>query len=153
MVVVTKNMNKNNNKIKLCKEFGLVRIIFPEIYENSFMIYSDQYLMSPNMVIIIIKSMAMALIIVKHDMLQFEYYNKMLIHEKFKRFNNTGAELLIINEKWDTTKWNYYSLTWMPYWVSDLSSLNINDVRNNNQHKENKYVDINFLEAMSWKGL
>lgn len=146
-------MNKNNNKIKLCKEFGIIRIIFPEIYENSFMIYSDQYLMSPNMVIIIIKSMAIAIILIKHDMLQFDYYNKMLLHEKFRRFNNTGAELLIIDEKWDTTKWNYYSLTWMPYWVSELSGLNINDVRNNNQHKENKYVDINFLEAMSWRGL
>tara|TARA_Y100000389_G_C17239878_1_gene402512 strand:- start:17 stop:457 length:441 start_codon:yes stop_codon:yes gene_type:complete len=146
-------MNKNNNKIKLCKEFGIIRIIFPEIYENSFMIYSDHYLMSPNMVIIIIKSMALAIIVTKYDMLQFDYYNKMLLHEKFRRFNNTGAELVIIDEKWDTTKWNYYSLVWMPYWISHLSSLNINDVRNNNQHKENKYVDINFLEAMSWKGL
>ena len=146
-------MNKNNNKIKLCKEFGIIRIIFPERYENSFMIYSDHYLMSPNMVIIIIKSMALAIIVTKYDMLQFDYYNKMLLHEKFRRFNNTGAELVIIDEKWDTTKWNYYSLGWMPYWISRLSSLNINDVRNNNQHKENKYVDINFLEAMSWKGL
>ena len=143
----------NKNKMKLCKEFGVIRIIFPERYDNSFMIYSDQYLMSPNMVIIIIKSMALALIIVKHDMLQFDYYNKMLNHEKFRRFNDTGAELVIIDEKWDTTKWNYYSLSWMPYWVSELSSLNITDVRNNNQHKENKYVDINFLEAMSWRGL
>ena len=145
--------NKNKNKINLCKEFGLIRVIFPERYENSFMIYSDEYLMSPNMVIIIIKSMAMALIIVKHDMLQFDYYNKMLIHEKIRRFNHTGAELVIIDEKWDTTKWNYYSLTWMPYWVSELADLNINDIRNNNQHKENKYIDINFLEAMSWRGL
>ncbi len=146
-------MDKNKNKIKLCKEFGVVRIIFPERYENTFMIYSDQYLMSPNMVVIIIKSMALALIIVKHDMLQFDYYNKMLIHGKFRRFNDKGAELIIIDEKWDTTKWNYYSLTWMPYWVSELSDLNINDIRNNNQHKENKYIDINFLEAMSWIGL
>ena len=46
----------DKNKIKLCKEFGLIRVIFPERYENSFTIYSDQYLMSPNMVIIIIKS-------------------------------------------------------------------------------------------------
>lgn len=143
----------DKNKIKLCKEFGIVRIIFPERYENSFMIYSDQYLMSPNMVIIIIKSMAMALIIPKHDMVQFDYYNKMLIHEKFRRFNDKGAELVIIDENWDTTKWNYCSLTWLPYWASELSDLNINDVRNNNQHKENKYVDINFLEAMSWRGL
>ena len=109
--------------------------------------------MSPNMVIIIIKSMALAILVSKHDMLQFDYYNKMLLHEKFKRFNSIGAELVIIDENWDTTKWNYYSLTWMPYWVSELSDLNINDVRNNNQHKENKYVDINFLEAMSWRGL
>ena len=34
----------DKNKIKLCKEFGLIRVIFPERYENSFTIYSDQYL-------------------------------------------------------------------------------------------------------------
>ena len=143
----------DKNKIKLCKEFGLIRVIFPERYENSFMIYSDQYLMSPNMVIIIIKSMAIAILVTKHDMLQFDYYNKMLLHEKFRRFNGTGAELVIIDENWDTTKWNYYSLTWMPYCISELSSFTINDIRNNNQYKENKYIDINFLEAMSWREL
>ena len=49
----------------------------------------------------------------------------MLNHEKFKRFNNVGAGLVIIDEKWDTSKWNYYSLTWLPYWVSELPNLNI----------------------------
>ena len=103
------------------------------------------------MVIIIIKSMALALIITKHDMQQFDYYNKMLNHEKFKRFNNVGAELVIIDEKWDTSKWNYYSLTWLPYWVSELPNLNSNIIKN--QKEEYKHFDINFLEAMSWQEL
>ena len=141
----------DKNKIKLCKEFGIIRIIYPERYDNTFMVYSDFHLMSPNMVIIIIKSMALAVIITKHNMQQFDYYNKMLNHEKFKRFNNVGAELVIIDEKWDTSKWNYYSLTWLPYWVSELPNLNSNIIKN--QKEEYKHFDINFLEAMSWQGL
>ena len=43
------------NKIKLCKQYNLIRIIFPERYDNSFMIYSDQLLMCSEMVILIIK--------------------------------------------------------------------------------------------------
>ena len=143
----------DKNKIKLCKEFGIIRIIFPDRYENSFMIYSDYYLMSPNIVIIIIKSMGLAIIVTKHDMQKFDYYNKMLLHEKFKRFNGTGAELVIIDENWDTTNWNYLSLTWLPYWISDLHELNINDVRVRNQNRDCKYIDIKFLEALSWRGL
>ena len=141
----------DKNKIKLCKEFGIIRIIYPERYVNTFSVDSDFHLMSPNMVIIIIKSMALAVIITKHDMQQFDYYNKMLNHEKFKRFNNVGAELVIIDEKWDTSKWNYYSLTWLPYWVSALPNLNSNIIKN--QKEEYKHFDINFLEAMSWQGL
>ena len=73
----------DKNKIKLCKEFSIIRIIYPERYDNTFMVYSDFHLMSPNMVIIIIKSMALAVIITKHDMQQFDYHDKMLNHEKY----------------------------------------------------------------------
>ena len=118
----------NRNKIKLCKNFDVIRIIFPEIYGNSFIIYSDQLLMCSEMVILIIKSMALAIVVTKHDMQKFDYYNKKINYENFKRFNGTGAELVIIDEKWDTTNWNYLSLTWLPYWISDLHELNITDV-------------------------
>lgn len=143
----------NRNKIKLCKQYNLIRIIFPERYDNSFMIYSDQLLMSSEMVILIIKSMALAILVTKHDMQKFDYYNKKINYEKFQRFNNSGAQLVIIDEKWDTTNWNYCSLTWLPYWISDLHELNINDVRVRNQNNDYKYIDIKFLEAMSWRGL
>lgn len=147
-----------NNQQTLCKEFGVIKIIFPETYSDSYNLQNDDIIMCSNMTILVISAMAMAIIITNHDMKQFEYYNKLKDYNELKRFKNIGAEIVIINSKWDTSKWNLYSLGWLPYWVGQLHLMSLQQIQHENKISNNKRnptysIDVEFLKAMSWVGL
>ena len=140
----------------LCNEYGITKIVIPPNKRNEYNADCEEILMCPNMTILIIPSMAMATVVTNHDMCQFNYYNSLKKNTKLpNRVENKGAEIIILDDNFNTNEWNKDSLSCLPDWIGNLPAYTIKQIKEKNEadSDEDWYYDLEFLKAMTWVGL
>ena len=136
------------------KDFKLLDISVHQIEINNKILNTltnfDIYINNPNLVLIIIENLSLGIIIPIGIALKFDYINKLYNHDGFEKNSKYQINIVRIDKNWDTNKFSFSKLINFNKYFYYIENHNIEEIKNFDW--ELQYIDVHFLEALSWNG-
>lgn len=139
---------------KLLRILKISHIIIENDNNNAYHHQLFNEMNNDNLYMLVIENMSLAIIMNKNVAFQFGYIRDVVDkYNSFKKILNYKINIVYIDKKWDTTKWDSYSLQRFHYMMSEIKEKTLNQLKNDRNSHLLLYSRINtyFLEALCWE--
>tara|TARA_Y100000816_G_scaffold287354_1_gene269936 strand:- start:3139 stop:3693 length:555 start_codon:yes stop_codon:yes gene_type:complete len=115
-------------------------------------VFNDMY--NENMIMLVIENMGIAVTMCKYLANQFGYLKDVAMkYGQAKHIFHYKINIYYIDNKWDTSTWSLFLLKRFHTMMNDCERKSLEELRKRKRSLsfDRDYVDLSFLEAMSWE--